>query len=64
MKGFSIPMRIFDICLILSSEMIKLIRRFRIAEAKHDGPPTGRGAQNEDARAERRDAATNGSFVQ
>jgi len=37
---------------------------FYITETKYDGSPTWRGAQNENARAERRDAATNGSFVQ
>lgn len=37
---------------------------FCITETKHDGSSTGRGAQNEDARTECRNTATNGSFVQ
>lgn len=35
-----------------------------VAETKYDGSPTGGGAEDADEGAERRDAATNGSFVQ
>lgn len=42
----------------------KKIHLFSVTETKYDGSTTGRGAENADARAKRRDATANGSFVQ